>query len=39
MPKNPKVLGTIKSGKTEQDTKLRTLHINAGQGAREIAQH
>ena len=39
MPKNPKVLGTIESGKTEEDTKLYTLHINAGQGTREIAQH
>lgn len=36
MPKNPVILGTIKSVKTEQDAKLYILHINAGQGAREI---
>lgn len=36
MPKNPMILGTIKSVKTEQDAKLYTLYINAGRGAGEI---
>lgn len=36
MPKNPMILGTIKPVKTEQDTKLYTLYINADQGAGEI---
>lgn len=39
MPKNPMILGTFKSVKMEQATKLYTLYINAGQGAGEIAQH